>query len=192
MTTFWAFLKHTFFEVKLLFWGNFCKKIGYFSFKHLVALVWSSTWYLDSWEAKAQNWPHIWHNVKLDDWRTTVRLLTRITKFGNFSFLQKDQYQNLVKSYYKFKYLRKKWSPPVLWLAQNGSKYIQKICCHSFFVQKSMVLDGWAGGWMGWQSRVKDCLQQSKVCDNTSKVQYNLKRLHSCHKLVLAMFVCPV
>ena len=25
-------------------------------------------------------------------------------------------------------------------------------------------MDGWMGGWMdGWESRVKDCLQQSKI-----------------------------
>jgi hypothetical protein len=25
-------------------------------------------------------------------------------------------------------------------------------------------MDGWVGGWMdGWESRVKDCLQQSKI-----------------------------
>ena len=34
----------------------------------------------------------------------------------------------------------------------NWSKFIQYIASHSFFVQKSMVLDGfmdgWVGGWM--------------------------------------------
>ena len=37
----------------------------------------------------------------------------------------------------------------------------------SFFVQKTLLdgwMDGWVGGWMdGGESRVKDCLQQSKI-----------------------------
>jgi hypothetical protein len=37
-------------------------------------------------------------------------------------------------------------------------------------------VDGWMGGWMdGWESRVKDCLQQSKKAIWLSKLQ----KIHS-------------
>ena len=53
----------------------------------------------------------------------------------------------------------------------SWSKFIQQLGILSSFVQKKHGtgwMDGWMGGWVdGWvdgsQSRVKDCLQQSKL-----------------------------
>jgi allantoicase len=37
-------------------------------------------------------------------------------------------------------------------------------------------MDGWMGGWMdGWESRVKDCLQQSKITFMKCKIAKNAK-----------------
>jgi hypothetical protein len=34
-------------------------------------------------------------------------------------------------------------------------------------------MDGWVDGWMdGWESRVKDCLQQSKIKTNNFKLAF--------------------
>jgi hypothetical protein len=36
-------------------------------------------------------------------------------------------------------------------------------------------MDGWMGGWMdGWESRVKDCLQQSKITEIFNKPRHKV------------------
>ena len=55
---------------------------------------------------------------------------------------------------------------------QIGANLYSKLPVAPFLCNKSMVLGGWMDVWMdgwidewmdGWQSRVKDCLQQSKT-----------------------------
>jgi hypothetical protein len=54
------------------------------------------------------------------------------------------------------------------------------------------LLDGWMGGWMdGWESRVKDCLQQSKnerLKKNMKTFVYFLKYSHYDAKFAAAKF----